>query len=114
MNSVSYKPLPERFNKFGYTFSLLKREGDVAIFKQHKKKRIFNYEVVIIGRHNGYEINGMFFEPSEFYPSTSEWGTKGFTCTSLEAAEIRFDKLKEKIETKEKDPRVKAKSKIKK
>lgn len=114
MDAISYKPLTERFNKYGYTFSLLKREGDLAIFKQHKKKKIYNYEVILVGRHNGYEINGIFFEPSEFYPSTSEWGTKGFTCGTLEAAELRFKKLKDNIETKEKDPRIKAKSKLKK
>lgn len=117
MTRIIYKPLVEKFNKYGYTLTLIKREKDVAIFKQHKGKKIYNYEVIVVGRHDGYELADTFFPPSEFYPSSNEWGSKGFTCQSLDAAENRFNALLRAASIKadeDKKTPTKVKSKIKK
>lgn len=91
------KTISEKFTKKGFRHSLLKREGDVAIFKRspvESPKRI-HYEVVIITRHEGISIEGNYIEPGELYPSGSQWGSMGWTCSSLEEAEVRFKKAKE-------------------
>jgi hypothetical protein len=50
-----------------------------------------NYEVVKIGRHNGYIMGGMSIEPAETYPGSSLWGIAAWTCTSLEDATRRYE-----------------------
>lgn len=87
------KPLKSNFLLKGFTFSLIKREGDRAIYK--KTRAVDNcsfvgFEVIKVGKHNGYNIGGVFVEPSEMYPGDSLWGRKGFTFTSLEQAEKFF------------------------
>jgi hypothetical protein len=90
------KILAEKFTKKGFKHVLFKREGDVAIYKRcpiESLKRI-HYEVVIISRHEGISIEGNYIEPGELYPSGSQWGTMGWTCSTLEEAEKRFERTK--------------------
>jgi len=90
MNNIKHRPLKEEFTKNGFVYKLVIRRNDKAIFEQTKKGRVFAYEVVIISRHDGYTLGGVRIEPAETYPSGSEWGVKGFTCTTLERAQERF------------------------
>lgn len=101
MPVIEYRPLKQKFTKLGYTYTMVKRNGDFAIYKQQKSKKIFTYEVIVVSRHDGYTIADTFIEPSELYPCTSEWGFKGFTCTDLESANKRFDSLQKSFRDKE-------------
>lgn len=76
----------------------LKREGDVAIYSRtvDKTGRDDGYEVVKIGRHNGYELGGNFIIPAETYPGASAFGKTGFSYSNLPAAELKFKELLEK------------------
>jgi hypothetical protein len=38
-------------------------------------------------------LGDAYIEPSETYPSTSEWGTKGFTYKTIEEAELKYKEL---------------------
>lgn len=97
------KLLPACFTSKGFTHRLLKRVGDIAIFERFKTNPDkAHFEVVRIQSHDGRSIAGKFFPSSEFYPSTSQWGTHGFTYTqeqsggrdkALQDAENRFSKL---------------------
>lgn len=88
------RKLPKTFKQKGFTFNQIKRDGNKAIFKK-TKGTVTSYEVVSISSHKGYELGGQKIEPAETYPSTSQWGIKGFTCTSLERAESKYKTLKE-------------------
>lgn len=90
--TVTYKPVPEVFNKKGYTYRQIKREGNKAIFEQTKGD-FTAYEVVKIGKHNGYTMGGAYIEPSETYPGSSLWGILGWTCTDLDSANTRYNTL---------------------
>lgn len=93
---IKHKPIPVNFNKKGFTYTLVKREGNKAIYHQTRNgSDLNNYEVVRIGKHNGYTMGGVFIEPSETYPGSSLWGIMGWTCTSLEDANKRFETLSE-------------------
>lgn len=94
---MKYKQLNEKFTLKSHVYEQVKREGTVAIFKQSHKENPdkFRYEVVRIGKHNGYTLGGTHLEPAETYPGASQWGINGFTCMTMEAAEKRFNKLKE-------------------
>lgn len=90
---MNYKPIKEKFMKDGYTFSLVKRINDIAIYEQRKSKNNIHYEVIIINRHNGYNLGGTYIEPAETYPATSEWGIRGWTFIDLTKAEEKFKSL---------------------
>ena len=90
---MEYKPLKTQFTRKGFTHSLVKREGDKAIFCQKKGSKIYAYEVIVVRRHDGYTLAGNYIEPAETYPSDSEWGLFGFTYTKLEQAEEKFAKI---------------------
>lgn len=111
------KLIAEKFTKKGFRHSLHKREGDVAIYKRspvESPKRI-HYEVVIISRHDGISIEGNYIEPGELYPSGSQWGSMGWTCSTVEDAEVLFEKVKEQyketLKTKQKNKEKKLKNK---
>ena len=94
MNTTTYKTIPAQFHKKGFQYNQLKRDGMKAIFQQTKQGSIMNnYEVVKLGRHNGYTMGGMMIEPAETYPGSSLWGIAGWTCSSIDAAMIRYDAL---------------------
>lgn len=91
-----HKPIPTTFKKKGFVYRQVKRQGDLAIFEQTREgSQLHNYEVVKIGRHNGYTMGGVYIEPSETYPGSSLWGILGWTCTSMEDAEKRFSTIQE-------------------
>jgi len=92
--TTDYKPIPTTFKKKGFTYTQLKREGARAIFQQTRPgSAVNNYEVVKIGRHNGYVMGGMSIEPAETYPGSSLWGITAWTCSSIDAAMQRYDAL---------------------
>lgn len=90
---MEYKILKDKFIKNGFNFKLLKREGNKAIFEKKKSKINYCYEVILIDRHDGYTLGDTYIEPAESYPSSSQWGEKGWTFKDLNKAEERFNKL---------------------
>ena len=94
IDGTEYKVIPTEFNKKGFHYKQVKREGGKAIFLQTREgTSLNNYEVVKIGRHNGYTMGGAYIEPSETYPGSSLWGISGWTCQTLEAAEAKYSLL---------------------
>jgi hypothetical protein len=92
--TMEYKTIPTSFKKKGFVYTQLKREGKRAIFQQTRDgSSLNNYEVVKIGRHNGYVMGGMSIEPAETYPGSSLWGITAWTCTSIDDAMQRYATL---------------------
>jgi len=91
IEGTEYKVIPTEFRKKGFVYQQVKREGNKAIFLQTRPgTHLNNYEVVKLGRHNGYVMGGVHIEAAETYPGSSLWGICGWTCQSLEAAEQRY------------------------
>lgn len=95
------KTIPEKFTKKGFKHQLIKREGKVAIYRRHgtESTKTFHYEVVVINTHNGIHIEGNYIEPGELYPSSSQWGTFGWTFSKeqLKEAEEKFLLVKKQL-----------------
>jgi hypothetical protein len=88
------KKLDKKFNKKGFTYTEIVREKNKAIYKQSKTGQTnVSYEVVKIGSHNGYELNGSKIAAAETYPSTSLWGVQGWTFQNLDEAKKKFKKI---------------------
>jgi hypothetical protein len=94
------KILPEKFVKKGFKHSLVKRQDNVAIYKRSQvgSGAKPHYEVVIVTSHNGITIEGNYIEPGELYPSTSQWGQTGWTCSTIEDANKRFEMTLKQVE----------------
>jgi len=89
------KILEKEFAYKGFTFNQLYRDGKFAIYEQSKEDyEVKKYEVIVIESHNGYDLAGQHFPPAEMYPSSTQWGVKGFTLDSYEDALNKIKYLK--------------------
>ena len=94
MTGIEYKAIPTQFKKKGFNYKQVRREGMKAIYLQTRDdSQMSNYEVVRLGRHNGYNMGGVAIEPAETYPGSSLWGIMGWTCTDLDSANKRYSQL---------------------
>jgi hypothetical protein len=92
-----YRPLPKEFQRGGFTYKQLAREGNAAIYEQRWsgcRNPSVCYEVIRIRRRDGFQIGARFVEPAEIYPNSEAWGVDGFTVQDKETA---FRKLREII-----------------
>lgn len=93
--------LPLTFKRWGYTFTQVTREGDLAIYSQHRKERnVTRYEVVRI-REQGTVTwpDGRTTPPKEAYPSSGSWGTSGWTFYTVADAQAKMQSLQTEKES---------------
>lgn len=92
------------YSKNGYDFSLHKRVGNLAIFIGISRLGSPpNFELIEIQSHNGRQmkftnkdtgkVTESFAEPAEYPPSDSQWGTKGWTFQTGDAAHARMNEM---------------------
>ena len=94
INGIEYKVIPTEFKKKGFNYKQVRREGMKAIYLQTRDdSQMSNYEVVRLGRHNGYNMGGSHIEPAETYPGSSLWGIMGWTCSDLDSANKRYNSI---------------------
>lgn len=88
------KQLEKQFTSLKYVFKQIHREKDYAIYERKKDDDTFiHYEVIRVLKHNGLEIQGVKIPPSEYYPSSAQWGMHGFTCRTRQDAYARLDRI---------------------
>lgn len=87
------KPLPETFRQDGFDFTMLRREGRVAMFRKAKSERNTGFEVVIVQWRPEHEWQGKIYPASEAMPGNELWGKQGWSQVTREAADARFREL---------------------
>lgn len=92
------KTLATEITAKGFTYRQVTRDGNVAIYSQHDhpSSKPGAYEVIIIQSHDGYEIGGAHIPAAESFPSTSAWGSKGWTFSCHlypNALQLALDKM---------------------
>lgn len=93
---TALKTHPKEWDKYGFHYRMVRREGMVVIVEVTRPHRITIpacWEVAILRFNPAGERFGKRFTDSESYPTAEEWGTRGFTCTTREAADRRFASL---------------------
>lgn len=93
------KPLPDELTNHGHKMKLLKRTDNVAMYS-----KCGGYEVVLVQKHNGYEIKGIKIEPAEYLPKDEDFGVKGWYFSGpmgKESAEKKFEQLQKNFLTKD-------------
>ena len=104
-------PLTE-YTKNQYRFTLVQRKANCAIFAGVKPGvRATNYEVVrlhvtpagsrVVSDPKLMKLIPIHWDAHERLPGDKEWGSHGFTCTSLEAAIDKLNLLTQKAPTHE-------------
>ena len=92
----SYKPLRKEFQRRGFNYRQIAREGDVALYEQRWTgcpDAAVCFEVIRVRRHKGFQIGGRFVEPAEVYPRSELWGVDGFTFTNRDKAWVKFSEI---------------------
>lgn len=89
------KILEKSFRKNGFDFEQVFRQGNVAIYKQTKAEQPGNihFEVGKIRENKARDQFGQHFEACESWPSSEEWGVRGFSYFSFEEANNKAIKL---------------------
>ena len=97
---MTHKPVKTEFRWTGDGFGdsnarnikQLVREGDIAIYERTAEKtgHVDGYEVVKIGRHNGYTLGKQRVEPAETYPGATAFGKQAFFVPTIERAKTMF------------------------
>lgn len=98
---LEMKRLDESFTSKNHRHELVKRTGDIAIYKRWsiatEPNQTPHYEVVKINTSKETEtiINGRIvrFESRENYPTENNWGTMGWTYHSFSSAMAKFNVL---------------------
>jgi hypothetical protein len=89
------KRLPTTFRSGGFSFKILRRDGDIALFRKTKPGLGFeSFEVVVIQRHETFEIKGKLIPAGEHLSRSEQWGIKGWTYSDRLSADRRFNQLK--------------------
>lgn len=87
------KTLPETFTQDGFKFTMLKRDGRVALLRKSKSELNTGYEVVIVQHRPAKVFKGRVFPEYESMPASEQWGSAGWTFVDRETAEARFASL---------------------
>ena len=100
MNETQYLPLPVEYEKSGFRYSLIKREGMIAIYHKTAFKGTYHpcnfdagFEVGKISQNESYEIAGNKIEAKEGWPSAELFGQTAFAYSNLYAAQCKFNEL---------------------
>lgn len=80
----------KNYKKNGYSFTIFNRVGDYALAVGICENYNKTYEVIKVQSHNGLTIAGKFIDAKEYAPSNEQWGSKGWSFTSLELANEFF------------------------
>lgn len=80
------------FRKGGFDFTVEAREGDAVLLRKAAGNYV-GWEVAIVDRHHGIMMGGRRVEPSEFLPSSEQWGAKGWTYSDRESAVKKFQEV---------------------
>ena len=94
------KELAKSFTKWNWNFTQIKREGKVALYSKTKKGHTFpTYEVIIIQVRKAETLpRGVFYPERESFPYSEQWGTYGWSYSTLSDAEKGFQRAIKKNE----------------
>src|SRR5262245_36209737 len=81
------KSLPDNFRSDGFDFSVLNREGNVALLAKSKPGGVTSYEVVVIQHRPAEVICGQPYPAREAMPRSEEWGVAGWSYCDRDQAD---------------------------
>ena len=90
--------LPRKRRHDGFDLRQIERVGPIAIYEK-TKGRYQGWEIILIRKRPARRLpNGKYITSHEHYPSSAEWGIRGWTAMSLANAKKQFNKLVQRYE----------------
>lgn len=92
------KSLQSIFTRNGWTFKLVTRNQETAIYERTLDGERKHWEVIRVqkaSKDHTFSTGHKVKAGDESYPGDSTWGMKGFTCMSLGEAQRRYELLNE-------------------
>lgn len=86
------KAIRELYTRQGFHHQLIRREGNVAVYKQ-EKNNYKAFEVVVLRTMKKDNALTGQMTGDERLPSTSDWGVFGWTYRSEDDANRKFEEL---------------------
>jgi len=91
------KVIQSKFFRSGHDHEVLERSGNVLLVRrQHRTVSVPHWEVVRIRVSPAKLVFGVPRPECEVYPSSEDWGKRGWTYTTLEDAQAKFAELTQK------------------
>ena len=87
------RTIPDKLRKNGFDYTLVLRDGDRAIYKQHVAEDCQYFEVFKIKIRKAGTFKGKPIPEREVFSSDNDFGKTAWSCNTLEKAMIRFDGL---------------------
>jgi hypothetical protein len=101
------------FTRSGFSHELLRQSGPVCLVER-SRNGFSHFEVFILQRHKEQTWpNGTITPPGWHYPSSHDWGERGWTNTTIEKARERFARLARKPGRQTRKPGVKTFPRVK-
>ncbi len=93
------KALPNTWTRQGFTYQVIARCGMVVLVERLPCGigAVPHFEVAHLTVHPERFVLGRRIRGGEAYPSAEQWGEKGWTYQTLEAARAKFDQLTQTV-----------------
>ena len=93
------RPLAATFSKNGFTYELVLRDGDVAIYKQRLRPGVgcLAFEVVRVRVAQPGVIKDTVVPLREYAPGNEEFGTWGWSYPTLDRAKAKMRELQDAV-----------------
>ena len=90
--------LPCSLRRDGFDLRQVERVGCVALYEK-TKGNYTGWEIILIRKRPGRHLpRGKYLPAREQYPSSADWGIRGWTAMSLADAKKEFNKLVQRYE----------------
>lgn len=93
------KLLESQIKKNGFTYNIVERTQNKAIYSQNKKSKILAYEVFRIKRRKAsstkFDGKFVYFEARESFPSNEDFGKTAWSYPSLAEAKKKYHAIPE-------------------
>lgn len=97
--------LPTEFTRKGWHHKQIKRDGRLAIYERWKDiSPKVHYEVIIIVEGKDRMMEGRLLPASELYPSDAQFGEKGWSYPTEEAAIVKYRELTQRVKKVKSNP----------
>lgn len=92
------KTLPLYIKRRGFEYNQVMRNGDIAIYSQHRNNEVVAYETIIVKAAPEHERHGTKFEAAELYPGENAFGSTGWSYGNFGDVSISYNRALHKLQ----------------
>lgn len=93
ITSMDIEKVPLTYSANGYSYKIIRKDKDAAIYAQSKDGVVQGFEVVKLQWQPAWEAHGAITEAHYAVPSNEAFGKTGWFFRDLEQAEVKMNEL---------------------